>query len=108
MSLSLSGSRKPLYANSNCLFSLHSHSTGRGGLANLTEKHTPGVEGVPYQSNANEGDYVSQGRGGAGNIRARSRSKEPNHHGGVLSGLADKVHNMHLGHRHSEDSTIKE
>ena len=51
---------------------------------------------------------MSQGRGGAGNIRARSRSKEPNHHGGVLSGLADKVHNMHLGHRHSEDSTIKE
>lgn len=90
------------------LISLRSHSTGRGGLANLTEKHTPGVEGVPHTSGVNEGDYVSQGRGGAGNIHARSPSREPK--GGVLGGLADKVHNLHLGHGHREshETPIKE
>jgi hypothetical protein len=50
-----------------------SHSTGRGGLANVTNAHTPGIEVVHHQ----DGGIQSSGRGGAGNIRDRSTSREP-------------------------------
>jgi len=48
------------------------HSTGRGGLANITSLRSPSVES-PHPH-----DHVgpeSVGRGGAGNIRSRSRSQ---------------------------------
>jgi hypothetical protein len=49
------------------------HSTGRGGAANLTHTHGPSVEVVHH----NEAPFQSSGRGGAGNIRDRSVSREP-------------------------------
>jgi hypothetical protein len=51
----------------------YSHSTGRGGAANLTAAHGPSVEVVQHH----EAPFESSGRGGAGNIRDRSRSREP-------------------------------
>ena len=77
-------------------------------MANITEKQAPGVEGIPHTSGVNEGEFVSQGRGGAGNIHPRSRSREAKS-SGVLGGLADKVHNLHLGsgRRDSSESSPK-
>jgi len=49
------------------------HSTGRGGLANVTSAHGPGIEKVQHL----DVPFVSSGRGGAGNIRSRSASREP-------------------------------
>jgi len=57
------------------------HSTGRGGLANITSLRSPSVESPrPHDRVAPESDVgiVSSGRGGAGNIRSRSRSKARN------------------------------
>ncbi|KAF8989133.1 hypothetical protein BDQ17DRAFT_1434668 [Cyathus striatus] len=47
------------------------HSTGRGGAANLTSVHNPGVEHVLYIP----GERESTGRGGVGNIKSRSASR---------------------------------
>ncbi|PIL27393.1 hypothetical protein GSI_10541 [Ganoderma sinense ZZ0214-1] len=50
------------------------HSTGRGGRANLTSKHTPPLESV----SAHPYEFETTGRGGVGNmIRSRSSSREP-------------------------------
>lgn len=50
------------------------HSTGRGGAANLTSAPGPAVE----HHNPEHGEYLSSGRGGAGNIsRDRSGSRDP-------------------------------
>ena len=54
------------------------HSTGRGGLANITSLHSPPPETVPV-GDGNE--WESMGRGGAGNIRSRSASREPGGYG---------------------------
>jgi hypothetical protein len=51
----------------------YSHSTGRGGLANVTHAHGPGIEVVHHH----DAPFESSGRGGAGNIRDRSTSREP-------------------------------
>jgi len=51
----------------------YSHSTGRGGLANVTNAHGPSIEVVHHH----EAPFESSGRGGAGNIRDRSTSREP-------------------------------
>lgn len=50
------------------------HSTGRGGLANVTSSPAPLPEGAPAHV-ARPGEFVSTGRGGAGNIRDRSKSR---------------------------------
>ncbi|KDQ49666.1 hypothetical protein JAAARDRAFT_143114 [Jaapia argillacea MUCL 33604] len=50
------------------------HSTGRGGLANMTVLANPLPEEIPPHP-AHE--VVSSGRGGAGNIRSRSASRDP-------------------------------
>lgn len=49
------------------------HSTGRGGAANLTNTHSPDIERVIHH----HGEFESSGRGGAGNIRSRSASRDP-------------------------------
>ena len=49
-----------------------SHSTGRGGLANLTGVHSPPPELSEHQAQA----FETSGRGGAGNIRSRSQSRD--------------------------------
>ncbi|KAG1733111.1 hypothetical protein EDB19DRAFT_1232200 [Suillus lakei] len=49
------------------------HSIGRGGAANLTDVHSPDIERVVHR----HGDFESSGRGGAGNIRSRSVSRDP-------------------------------
>lgn len=49
-----------------------SHSTGRGGRANITPLHEPPIEHHEHPAP----HYESTGRGGAGNIvRDRSKSK---------------------------------
>jgi len=62
------------------------HSTGRGGLANVTAAQNPGVE-----HHVNVGANYSSGRGGVGNIRNSSASRE--RHGGLggIGGLVDKI-----------------
>jgi len=50
------------------------HSTGRGGLANITAMHSPAVESHHLPEGPDE-EPMSTGRGGAGNIRSRSRSQ---------------------------------
>ncbi|KAI0689160.1 hypothetical protein BC835DRAFT_1418718 [Cytidiella melzeri] len=48
------------------------HSTGRGGAANMTDLHSPPPEVHAHQ----QSDFESSGRGGRGNIRSRSTSRE--------------------------------
>ena len=77
------------------------HSTGRGGAANLTPAHAPGVEVVHHH----EAPFESAGRGGAGNIRDRSVSREPgsrNPSRDTLGQLWNKVTHPHL-HEHTVD-----
>lgn len=58
------------------LTSSSSHSTGRGGRANLTSLPSP----LPEPSSPHAHDYEATGRGGAGNIlRSRSASRGPDH-----------------------------
>jgi len=52
----------------------HSHSTGRGGYANITELRSPDIE-PPIHVPHPDHERVSTGRGGVGNIRDRSQSK---------------------------------
>ncbi|KAG7096707.1 hypothetical protein E1B28_004121 [Marasmius oreades] len=52
------------------------HSTGRGGLANISHSPPPGVESYRASVN-NQTGFESTGRGGAGNMRERSASREP-------------------------------
>ncbi|KAN0139328.1 hypothetical protein V8E53_002829 [Lactarius tabidus] len=54
------------------------HSTGRGGVANLTPEGVPYIEklGPNHPHATHNHDHESSGRGGAGNID-RSRSREP-------------------------------
>jgi hypothetical protein len=54
--------RDVLFADPDIPFS---HSTGRGGFANITESHEPDVE---RPSAAHTAAFRSSGRGGAGNI----------------------------------------
>jgi len=72
------------------------HSTGRGGVANLTEGHA-GIEEVEHHLSADT--MASTGRGGAGNIRNRSASREHNRGASkernVISSLIDKVTHPH-------------
>ncbi|KAG1733346.1 uncharacterized protein EDB91DRAFT_640281 [Suillus paluster] len=49
------------------------HSVGRGGAANLTDVHSPDIERVIHH----QSEFESSGRGGAGNIRSRSASRDP-------------------------------
>jgi len=52
------------------------HSTGRGGVANITSLRSPSVESPhPHDRVGPDTEMGSSGRGGAGNIRSRSRSK---------------------------------
>ena len=52
------------------------HSTGRGGLANVTAMPAPPPDAVVRdRSRDAENTYYSTGRGGAGNIRDRSASR---------------------------------
>jgi len=53
------------------------HSIGRGGLANMTSLRSPSVESPrPHDRvGLDEVEVTSSGRGGAGNIRSRSRSQ---------------------------------
>jgi len=77
------------------------HSTGRGGAANLTPAHAPGIEVVHHH----EAPFESSGRGGAGNIRDRSVSREPgsrNPSRDTLGQLWNKVTHPHL-HEHTVD-----
>jgi len=82
------------------------HSTGRGGVANVNLGPGPGVEHVEHQ----EGLITSSGRGGAGNIRDRSTSREPGSRNASkerhpISGLLHKLH----PHQHVADpNAIKE
>lgn len=80
------------------------HSTGRGGLANVTGLGTPNVEASPARG---EAGVISTGRGGAGNIasrdrtrsasrgsgaRSRSRGPEGEHHGqSMMEKIIEKV-----------------
>ncbi|KAH7921659.1 hypothetical protein BV22DRAFT_1107076 [Leucogyrophana mollusca] len=50
------------------------HSTGRGGVANLTMAPGPDIEGPFHHARS---EFESSGRGGAGNIRSRSGSRDP-------------------------------
>ncbi|KAH7909278.1 hypothetical protein BJ138DRAFT_1136676 [Hygrophoropsis aurantiaca] len=50
------------------------HSTGRGGLANLTLSPGPDIEVPAHRARS---EFESSGRGGAGNIRSRSASRDP-------------------------------
>lgn len=52
------------------------HSTGRGGLANMSHSPSPGVEGHRATIDSHIG-FESTGRGGAGNMKERSGSREP-------------------------------
>ncbi|KAI6127845.1 hypothetical protein EDD16DRAFT_1855618 [Pisolithus croceorrhizus] len=61
------------------------HSTGCGGVANLTDTNEPEVE--PTHHHAHHGEYLSSGRGGAGNIRSSSQSR-PSADGGQRSGVS--------------------
>jgi len=71
------------------------HSTGRGGLANLTNDMVPGIEHHPHPHQS--GELHSSGRGGIGNM-GRDSSREPDgsraaskeKHG--IAGLWNKVH----------------
>ena len=58
---------------STLLLRTHSHSTGRGGRANLTSLPSPPLEATPAHAH----EYEATGRGGAGNIRSRSASRGP-------------------------------
>ncbi|KAG1884279.1 hypothetical protein F4604DRAFT_1574606 [Suillus subluteus] len=49
------------------------HSIGRGGAANFTNVHSPDIEHVVHRHSG----FESSGRGGAGNIRSRSGSRDP-------------------------------
>jgi len=51
-----------------------SHSTGRGGYANITDVRSPDIE-PPIHVTHPDNERVSTGRGGVGNIRSRSQSK---------------------------------
>ncbi|EIW77472.1 hypothetical protein CONPUDRAFT_62253 [Coniophora puteana RWD-64-598 SS2] len=53
------------------------HSTGRGGVANLTSAANPQIESPPPPSYHASSEFTSSGRGGAGNIRSRSASRDP-------------------------------
>lgn len=81
-----------------------SHSTGRGGLANVTASQGPAIE-VHAHTDA---PFESSGRGGAGNIRSRSVSREPgsrnpskDRHGNPIAHIWNKVTHPH---GHNQDS----
>jgi hypothetical protein len=66
------------------------HSTGRGGYANFTASPTPPVESPPPHRE----EFISTGRGGAGNItRSREQSK-------VRQGDGDVNAPLPHGHAH--------
>ncbi|KAJ7836909.1 hypothetical protein B0H14DRAFT_3870674 [Mycena olivaceomarginata] len=90
------------------------HSTGRGGLANLTSSPAPPPETLVHHL----GVYESSGRGGAGNMstsrerggeqRALSGSRErgtSKDHAGGVAGLWNRIHG---GHGHAHPETIRE
>jgi len=83
------------------------HSTGRGGVANMTGAHGPAIEVVHHS----ESHFQSSGRGGAGNIRDRSTSREPGSRGTSMERIShiwNKVTHPYP-HGHTEDpDSIKE
>ena len=86
------------------------HSTGRGGLANVTSKPTPPPEAIPPHVHP-EHEFVSTGRGGAGNIRDRSQSRtrdspQRQGHGHGLGKLLDKVTGHHEHERGLNESGV--
>ena len=89
---------------------LFRHSTGRGGVANLTPGAVPYIE-VPMNSHATqEHEYQSTGRGGVGNIADRSRSREPRDpnnkdHGNGLTGFLHRV--THTGTQAGERNGVQ-
>ena len=71
-------------------FSL-SHSTGRGGRANLTNLHSPPLEA----SSPHPHDYETTGRGGVGNmVRSRSGSREPRSRSASRGGSRDRASSL--------------
>jgi hypothetical protein len=88
-------------SSTSCDMLPHSHSTGRGGAANLTSAAGPAVEHHPHE----HGEYLSAGRGGAGNIvKDRSVSRDPEQRskskeGHGITGFLKKV-----GHHKDESS----
>jgi hypothetical protein len=77
----------------------------------MTENHT-GIEEVDHHLQ----DVTSSGRGGAGNIRSRSASREAHNRGtskerNSLGHLIDKVTHPHghgHGHGHPAEETVPE
>ena len=65
-----------------------SHSTGRGGLANITSLQTPPNEVHPHI----EAPYEYMGRGGAGNLQPGSVYDAEN------AGLLDEVERLRINH----------
>ena len=81
-----------------------SHSTGRGGRANITALNSPPLE--PSSPHPNE--YETTGRGGRGNmVRSRSASREPRSRSGSRvrdsSGLARILGKVGLHSPRGED-----
>ena len=81
------------------------HSTGRGGLANMTALHSPPPEGVLHH----DVTYEVMGRGGAGNIiRSRSASRDPESRtrspSGDRHGIAKLWNKMSRSHSRDIDS----
>lgn len=88
---------------------VHRHSTGRGGAANFAHTPTPGVEHPQHQHS----DYISSGRGGAGNIsRDRSASRDPAHRASSKDkekhGIAGFLRKVTHPHEQNERSTTEE
>ncbi|KAH8990850.1 hypothetical protein EDB92DRAFT_2088373 [Lactarius akahatsu] len=89
------------------------HSTGRGGLANLTPGELPHVEapvnphGANHPHATHKHELESTGRGGAGNISDRSRSREPKEPNGKDHGLSGFLHRVtHTGAQKGEDEVL--
>ncbi|KAI0319720.1 hypothetical protein OF83DRAFT_1162808 [Amylostereum chailletii] len=57
------------------------HSTGRGGMANMTSDIEPPLNEPTHPHASHSHEFQSTGRGGVGNIRSRSGSREPGQNG---------------------------
>ncbi|KAH9053575.1 hypothetical protein EDB87DRAFT_1650983 [Lactarius vividus] len=89
------------------------HSTGRGGLANLTPGELPHVEdpvnphGANHPHATHKHELESSGRGGAGNISDRSRSREPKEPNNKDHGLSGFLHRVtHTGTHKGEGEVL--
>lgn len=77
------------------------HSTGRGGLANLTGVQSPPPERLEHQP----GEYETTGRGGVGNFRSRSSSRDAS---SPRSPSGDRIMRMWQKVTHQHDPRIDE